>query len=79
MTVVAVRVGAGPMSLKQVEPACCDSTRMAVASGALFVQVKVQLGWTKWLSPEGSWAQPEAPESVVTVISLEYGDSPAPV
>ena len=34
-------VAAAPTSEKLVEPATCDSTRMAVASGALFVQVRL--------------------------------------
>src|ERR1039457_5363581 len=34
------RVAAVPMSVKVAAPATCDSTRIAVASGALFVQIR---------------------------------------
>jgi hypothetical protein len=40
VTVVLVRVAAAPMSVNDTNPAACDSTRTAVASGALFVHVR---------------------------------------
>ena len=38
---VLVSVAAAPISVNDVDPAGSDSTRIAVASGALFVQVRL--------------------------------------
>jgi len=70
MMAVLVNDGAAPISVNDVDPAGCDSTRIAVASGALFVQVRFT--WLeeiavacRFVGAAGSaW-------SVVTVTSLE--------
>jgi len=70
MMAVLVNDGAAPISVNDADPAGCDSTRIAVASGALFVQVRL-IWLERSLSPEGSSEPLEGPGSVVTVTSLE--------
>lgn len=75
---VLVNDGAAPISIKDEEPEDCDSTRIAMASGALFVHVRLTCVDENAVPCRFVGAAGRA-WGVVTGTSLEYGDNPAAV